>query len=575
MANRMTFTKIGELFMPKIRLPLADTKDLIIRPCVVSIVEELNLIMGFDKGIKISYPDESGQLAQLNSLMGGTRDTGDGSSFSADQLISITVDEQFEESYTATPVMKPEGMPIWRDDALGVILRPIHMPAILKISFKYRCYDRTQAEAWRNRMRSKISIWGDVNYHILDYSYIVPKEFLYVMKEIYTLRENIAGYGDSWGQYFDSHRGPRFTTISNLKGNKTELAVSEKQTRVLGGFDFNTDMERGEKDGDNSSWTVSFNYEVWYSRPTEMQLEYPLFVHQQLLPDACIPKVSDTSSMTPYGSDRHFNKSDWLLESYSAINEKEKAYRYHGIRVPEFDEYVVEQNIPYTRSIYLAYLQLDSPDPGALIKITDIPNVFLSDELKEFLKKEIKYLTIPGESVFHLTLYSYHGPKSFDSIYVDNELMVYTKNALNLRDEYRLRFSIVYDWSTLTEDALKRFSKYPNLVKDLFIYLGNDWNLLIQYILSLHKPYYDTTTTNTKRYTTTTDKHNNPIVTKEKSEFTMFEKWTIIPWWIMLIIVKFIKGDLTETPMARTVQTQFIKTHQLEEYHGSISYHKT
>lgn len=551
--------------MPFLRVPIPDLEESLNRPIIFEITRYLNQKMGFDENTPIFYPGESGVTMQLNSKM--NPDTDRGSKFASNELITIEVDEQFDPSTRDTPVMSPEYMPIFRDDNLGIILKPVYMPTILNITYKYRCVDKNQAEMWRNKMRSKSTYYGDINHHRLTYFYLIPEEQLFILEEINKLRNTHEPYNQTFSEYLldkgKVHGSVRISRFSNLSGKKTRLGVSEKQTRVFGKYDFDVAPEKGGREGENVTWTASFNYRIQFSKPTELVLRYPIMVHQNLM--EYIPTREDTMYEQGLGKERHFSLSGINMEMFTSQEERRRYAINNGIMIPDFDEFLPkdEDIIPGTRRIFDALLSLSSSKPGKLINLTEIENVSFGKEMQDFLKGEAKYMKHRGRSVIQLSLFNQWSVLHPRFIEVDDNLNVKALRDLTLRNTYHVRMSLYHDWTELDHGAIERLKKYPNIVKDLVEYLGFDWNKLM-HLLGLKREEFSHVNTPNKFRGTKNPWRNEhgKLVTPPDESFDEWKKWKKVPDYYMWEIIHILSGKRYHDLRGFTVQTFWVEAYR-------------
>ena len=559
--------------MPIIKFPLQDTKDSIMRPIMTDITTQLNIKMGFPADLPILYADEAGVIMQHRStLKKEYQNEPHGAKFNANELITIEVDEVFDDEVASTPVWQTEYMPVFRDDALNIIMKPVYMPCVLNINYKYRTKDRAHAEMWRNTIRSKMSDYGHLTPHNLKYHYLIPDVFIEVLRKIHEFRENIDGYNESFMDYLTSkglvHGSVRLTTLSNFKGHNKRLAITENQTRVFGQFEFDVVPDRGGRDMETTAWVTNFSYRVRYTRPTQMVLMYPLMVHQQLLPVPYIPSGEDKMTEVGLGDERHFSLSGLNLEMFSAQEERRRRAAVKGISIPDFDEFVPKDTIKGARRIYDVMLSLSNKEPNDLIHIIDdIEDMTFGELMVEFMQGESKYMHKRGESVFQVQLYNQWSQLHESYISVKEDLTLASLKELTLRNCYHVRLSVYHDWTQLSANALKRLQNHPKIVKGLLDFLGIDIGLLNQILSGMHEKYHHIDTENALRGIDAKVWRNEQGVLTyppKEDEYTIWDKWHKVPdhlWWE---VIQRVSNTRFDQKSIFTVQTQFIDAHNLE-----------
>lgn len=461
--------------MPILTIPIPDTKDSIMRPIMTSITRELFEAFDMNPETKIIYLDESGTYRQHGSAI---NETNDGTfTFGSNEQILVEVDEEFvKEDIMNQPTWQQEYPPIFRDDKLQILIKPVYRTCYLNINFKKRFTDRTQAIRWRDSMSYKVHEYQDMQHHLLTYHYVIPREILFVLEEIHRLRENIDGYGEEFITWLKANMSPRLTKLTNMSGGQTRLAIAEKQSRVYGMFDFDEAPEKGEKDGENSTWEISFSYKVHYSRMTHLVFIYPQVVHQQPLAYPYVYDDTERKDNIPLPKEQVFSQSGLLFEFLTPRIPGQTHVSLHGCSVPKDDEFYPQTTPKGTRrlvTLQLLFQEHESKQTDLeLLDLLDVPEVYLDEEILVFLYGEYPYMNTPTRSVFQVQLYNQYYMLNHDHLTVTPCLKVKNTKPINLRNNYHLRFSVYYDWSQLDEHALERLRQHPNVLNKLLDHLG-------------------------------------------------------------------------------------------------------
>lgn len=462
--------------MPIVEIAIPDTKDNILRPITRTVVNDIADLYNIKKEIKILYPDESGVEKQTGSSL---TDKGNKNvDFGADDLLTIDVKEElFKEVVMAQPTwFSEEYPPIFKDDNLNITIAPVYRESWLTFEFIYRADDKTKAMKWRDEMSFTFINYRNTIAHVLNYHYIIPEEIIYVLSKIHEKIEKIDGYGLTFDEYLKSHFDTRLTNVTDPSGKHSSLAIAEYQTNVFGDLDTEAELEKGEKNDNNSTWEVRFTYKIHFSRITLLNFTYPQVVHQQPLEYPLVPKTTYVNekgeieeihtSNYPSIQNRNYAKSYGLImatASYFPRNEMEYENR-KGIKIPSDDEFYPDTVVPGTRNVMTLQLLFEENEKDKLnIDLMDLKKFsdkyYFEQDILNFMYGEAKYMNIPSKSVFQVTLYNQWGNLDYRSIYVDNELIIRNNNKINLRNNYHIRFGVYYDLSLLDPDALDRLEK--------------------------------------------------------------------------------------------------------------------
>lgn len=446
--------------MPNISLPLDDLHDSVERPVIFSVVRELLEATEISDQTSISFYDDEGKAAQVGSLI--TSDPAKRNKWPFDERVRIEVDEEFDpNSFYSIHTKQPEHIPIFKDEDIGAIIRPIYSPTKVSITFTYRARDKNQAMRWRNNIRAKTAMYADINLHEISYHTHLQEEFIVIVKELHRLRENVAGYGDAFDTYFAQHLSDKASIKTNLGGNAVLWGVDERQIRVQGLFDFEGAPEKGEKDGSNDAWSISFTYKFEYQKPILMNMVYPIVVHNQVLSSKFRPSEK---AYRLEDQNRSFSLSN---RAYNAFESDTRVLTYKGndgLSIPAFDEFAPKSILPSTVNVMTCLVVVDTAiggNPRKLMNLGELGDVNLNPTVLSFIRQvEHSFLGNDYQSVFSLSLYRHGTLIQTGSLYVDQNLDIYSNFDLDLRKTYRIRLGLVTNFSYLKKEALDRIRAF-------------------------------------------------------------------------------------------------------------------
>ena len=445
--------------MPNISITLPENSQSITRPVIFDIISQVEEITKIDKNTKIFYPGDTQRMQTPGSDIDS--DTERFASFNTDRINFIEVEEDYDkDSLATTAVSRVEHIAIFDDPSLRVRICPIYGKSSVTINFSYRCPSKTEALRWRDDMRIRISQMRDINLHSIHYHYPVPLQYLVILKRIYELRENTEAYGQSFQEYVMSFSGQKMVLTSDLVNKDTRLVIPEVQSRIVGMFDFDAIPNKIERDETNGVYTIAFSYKFEYEKPIGCNMRYPVMIHNQLLPAYCVDFTDDA-----YDLDK-VNKSFPL--SLYALNAFETDTIMNGrvnsdyiLRIPSFDDFIIKQVYPGTGTVFLALCAVDE-DKKTLCNLNELGEIILDNDIMTFIREsEYPYITKLYHSILHVGLYRNEFLTDTRSLTCDNSLNIKATNELNLRNQHRIRLSIVCDLTMLTKEALERLKRYP------------------------------------------------------------------------------------------------------------------
>lgn len=446
--------------MPNLVHPIDNVQYSVERPVVYDIARQLLDIMQISHKTPIAFSGDEGKIAQKNSTL--YKDHFTENYWPYNEKIYIEVEEEYEKDrILSTAIRGPENILVFNDPALGVSIKPIYSSMEVTIQFKYRAVDRNQANRWRNDMRTRVSMMRDVNLHEIVYHYTLPSIFIPIIREVHRLRENIAGYGESFEDYFSKYLTVNASVVSNFAGNGQMWAVSEKQARVQGYFDFEDAPDKPERDGELDAWDTTVSYRFKYDKPIECHIQYPLMVHQQILDQAYwSPRKTNTFDDIP----KTYTLSSGQFHQFEDSTYNQLYSSNKGIAIPEYDEFTPGAILPASLRVFCAMASLEATDLKTLFNLRELGDVALDSDILAFMSEsEYPFMGKEYASIFNLSLYEGSYFKAKNILTVDKNLNVSSTIELNLRKEYHVRLSMIADFSLLKDDALTRLRKFPKV----------------------------------------------------------------------------------------------------------------
>lgn len=438
--------------MPNIVVELPETYNSITRPAIIQVAKQLIDIMRLppETGFEFFGTPEA-QFQPQSTLT----DNGIQNKFQFTGRVNLEADEEYIEDRTLTTAVKrPNVQFVFYDQKLDVFVKPVYVLCEVKISFRYRAPDRTQAERWRDEFRVRSSQGRAELLHTLDYHYPVPDAVALVLHEIFQLRENVAGYGDTLPEWVQKHITGRATALTTQAGTQALMAIAERQVGIVGGFDFVAQPEKGSKASEGAPWECGFDYTFQYDKVVGVAAHYPISIHNQMLGQEFRPSQPVYELVNQ--ARRPANDRFYLDYFTSLYNNKPQPL--FGNRIPSFDDWLPTFVPPRTASM-LDILIGVGDDPRELVNLEELGDFEFSPAALKFLRKEWPFINRLYNSIFHLALYRWDKPLEDGKVTMDKDLNLRTTMDLDPRHVYHLRLTIVTDLSVLTKDALDRVRK--------------------------------------------------------------------------------------------------------------------
>ncbi|MDR3392211.1 MAG: hypothetical protein P4L77_10815 [Sulfuriferula sp.] len=456
--------------MPQIQKPVQDTDLTVFRPVILGLLQELKAFTDLYDDLPVFWPGKAEQTFQPGSSLDDKSVTNLVRGEFYNQ-ISVEAEEQYEhDAMLTTPVEHPEHLFIFRDDYLGIYIKPAYSSMEATINFKFRARDRNTGEQWRQQLKMRIGRGRLVNLHTITYNYFIPPAMLVILQELHRMREAVAGYGQDWDTYFRQTVSPKATVEVNLAGKHDVWTMAESQMRIQGYFDFDGAPEKGTTESGAETWTITVGYHFRYHKPEVCWMKYPLMVHNQLVGQKYRPDKG------PYEVEKQLRAEQWSVKALSRFEKGRQVQRIveneTGKIIPAFDEFIANFQIPKTQPLATVMLQLDPKNPRGIANlVTDLHPWQWDPEVLTYLKGEAPYITTPYRSIFQLSLYENGAMRDSSWLTVDSNLNVVMTVDPDFRSVYHLRVSIVSDLTMLDQPGKTRGQGNCGAMVKLFDFL--------------------------------------------------------------------------------------------------------
>lgn len=454
--------------MPNVLVPIDVTYESITRRMVHSVVVQIMQRTGLSTKIPIRFYGALGRNYQPGSTI--EEDQGEPNQFDTEPVVTVSVTEQYkEDAIINTPVRHQDAQYIFEDRALDILLKPIYSETAVSLEFSYRGRTRADVLRWRDDVKVRAGDGRQANLHELEYQYPVPGYALVVLYHLWSLREAVAGYGETFGEWLRAHMTKQATTLANFNGEKTLLTIKERQVGVQGWFDF-TEPPQEERGEDGTNWTVNFTYNFTYQKAISTNFLYPLVVHNQLIDDRFYSqeKPYDPYDRPRYQGDVRFSY-DTVAEMYRKPSDP-----LGGMRFPEFDEWTPECVPNATTSLINWLMQVEQPDPTMLLNLPDMGEWVFDEGFLDFLRQEYPYVSRRGQSFVTFTLFENLLPISEPCLVMDENLILRSSSPMDLRSVYHLRLGLITDYGLFTQRAIEAMENGGRTTLMLFQCLVND-----------------------------------------------------------------------------------------------------
>lgn len=432
-------------------LPIPEVHRTVTRPLTMDIIREVLDITGLDSS---QFRTKMVGYADAETVPGSTIDAGTDTAanrLSSDEKLVMEISEEDVEMNT-TPVRYPNTRPIFHDEDLKIMMKPVLSLVKTTISVVITVPSRVRASNWLNEIRRRIHQGKLTNYHTVDYHYPIPKPINYFLMQMHSMRERVEPLNENFGEWVNRCFVNRWTIVSNLSGHERLFAIQEKQTNIYGWFEFEFEPQKADKDSDNAGgWQIQFDYTFHYQRPDSVVFAYPLVIHNQLLPMEFINTERQETRSTYNGY------SGLTNTAYDAIAFKQNKYGTFappGIPEPLFDDWFPKCEL--TNYIQLART-LTIVDPGDKRWVLSLDDFSSNYEFKEpvlrYMKRVKNDLLRPYGSVFNVSVHRWDSLIDHTDLTIDDNLKLTSKFDMTLTDMWHVVVSVLADPLMLDEDG--------------------------------------------------------------------------------------------------------------------------
>lgn len=448
--------------MPIVTVPLKDVEQTITRPVIQQIIEQVRVNTGLKDSMKIFYPGDTGIMQSQGSSI--TSDNNNKAVFEASEILFVEVTEvPDEEELGINPMTRKDVPPIFLDGDVGFMLRPTTQRYNYTVNFIYQSKSKTSVTRWRTSMLTKLQ--QDARQWLLSFQYgmTIPDEYKDLITNIHKNREEVDPYGETLGDYLKRYCSDQTTIIGNQAGEEKELVFTKKDTRVVGQFDFGAIPDEPSYDQGQGLWSISFPFKFNWQKPAEIAANYPIAVHNAMLPDRfVIPKSTHYANA---GENFNTVRDGFVadMERFEMNTVMDVSARVGGhLRLPYFDDHSFPPSITSYSPVFSALCGLDPDDPTRIIDLAnDLDDWRLDPIILDYLLSERDKIVRPYESVFYLNYHNWNFRNNSD-IWMDGSIMR-SRNPLSLRDSHRVVFDICTSFSRMPFRVIDKLRANPKV----------------------------------------------------------------------------------------------------------------
>lgn len=452
--------------MPLVTTTLPDITQSVVRPVSVDVSLQVKEWTRIADSVPLYYLNDQGQLSAAGTGLDNKDDRL--ARMNTKRRIEVSTEFRDAEDMHITDVTGKSGnIRFFEDRPLNMWVAAAYTSTIVDMEFTYLTDSKEEARRWGDDISARYRQGRFSLEHQITYSYTLPPTVWQLIAEVYEKREAKGGYGETYAEWFNKCTTNRMLSISNETGSHSQLAVSEKQDRIQGFFNFNHEPTKPEHDASTGLWSIKFTYTFTYQRPSTVDMKYPVIVHQQLLSRPFIEFVNRGIAV----DDRAVRRDQflWGMKPFEGSDiQRIMKPKFPFIRIPYMDDFAFNYAFPGTGA-YLTVLLQQEKDERIAFNLRELGDIILDHDILDFLAQgEWQYIGMPGKSIFHFDLLRGTDLCTAPAVTLDADLNVILHPEIDVRKEYRVRCAVFTDLSYVDRDALDRLMAHPKAFQKVF-----------------------------------------------------------------------------------------------------------
>lgn len=447
--------------MPVFSLTIPDVDQAVVRPAIIDIIHQVQDIVKIKNDTHIFFPGDIKTNPTAKSSIDQENDRR--ALYANDRYIFIEVDANYnEDMLSSTAVHRYEHLPVFLDQDVNTAVWPVYLTTDYTISFRYRTPSKTEAVAWRDDIRTRISQMRDIFLHDITYHYTLPEVLCELLATIYEYKCRLLKDPPTLHDYIFNNSTRRLSILGDMTNKNNDLAISEKQCRIVGQFDFSPLPEKVEREDDIGSWICAFSYKLRFEKPALIGCRHPVMIYNRILPAKYVTYIQSQND----DENTHKQNASISLAALSIFEAQRQLDTvidlYVPYRIPEFDEINVRIGPAGYGSMLSVLTEVDEVDLRGLFNLYDLDPYSIDPDILEFIvESEYPYIGNAYHSILYLGLYENHKFKGNRAITCDAGLNLSTIIDLQLNKNHHVVFSILVDLPYLKQEAVNRLKKYP------------------------------------------------------------------------------------------------------------------
>lgn len=451
--------------MPKYVLPIPRVFESVTRPLIKKATEEVCTQFNIPPECKIVFYGRAEGIPINNS----TPDSRDNPlRLDTEHRINVEYEEEVVNPFEVT-VLKPNQRLIFLDESLHVWMKPVFVGMKLTLNFEYIAPDKNSAAEWKQQAElNSYRMANQFNFDA-DFYYYIPEPASMQLTRLHTLRERSqVPLNESLSEWFKRCYSPNVTVLADSNGKRTRQAIAVKLLGLHAVSNMQHDIAPIEKDNPAGNWKSTFSITMWYDRPDDVVIVYPLMVHNQLIPKKY--REDNPTSLVDrsnFEGNRSLHLSD--LHAFETRRNTRLLERFiSALKLPHFDDWIHTHQLAHHACMNTLLIGLMPTDPRWIFTFDNkyLGDYGLKDSAIKYMKTCKGNMLRPYDSLFHISLHSWSSLIDHQYLTIDEELKMSSVVDLDYKNMYHVVFTLLCDLTYLSDIGWEDLEKNPDFFED-------------------------------------------------------------------------------------------------------------
>jgi len=446
------------------RAGIVGVEETVLNPIVIEVSKDIQKMLG----LQYEIPMAIGDKPALNIDKDHNQNTHIPDIL--DEELKVTYEETSAQDYdVALTSMVPTADYIYIDHDIHSYIKPILSRRTLTMSVSYYAKSKSKVSTMINRLRMLSSTDRRANYHNAEYHYYIPDIVVELLYNLNTLKNTHTIPPVD----FDIYLGNTFSTQANVvnshsgDSNKSDLAIRERQTGIIGSIDTDVYNLSKDEDSDTNRWFFTIEYVVDYDVPVQLQICYPIAVYNQPIPSKFMienPVKSYTHgrrSLGEAGLVKTTNRGDPRLRI------PDNCFYY---RIPEEDNLTLPAPSNGYVRLFSVFAIVDTISPNHLFYLDEIPGITFKPEILHLMRLEAPRMGTIPMSIFHIEIFNFDKKLYTHKVVVTpvtevingvptDRILLTSDLPLDIKGNYRVVFNLLTNLDQIPTGPLDQLEK--------------------------------------------------------------------------------------------------------------------